>query len=161
MRNYERYITVKHQYEGFHWYADAPDQVAFLKNRHRHMFHVEATLEVFHDDRELEFFIVKDTLIRQILPFTALLDNLGSCEQQAERIIEGLINAYGEKRRISVTVSEDNESSGQVIWDPNSLFNRQAGQWQELSGPACCSETRNSTSGDKLTRTSVGWGIYR
>ena len=56
------YIIVKTSFRGFHQYKDAPDQVAFLKNLHRHDFIVEAKIEVKHDDRELEFFIEQSAL---------------------------------------------------------------------------------------------------
>lgn len=112
-----RYITVTGEYEGFHWYEDAPDEVAFLKNRHRHMFKWSAEISVDHDNRELEFFMVRFMLEREVLPYIKLQDNLGSCEQQAERILNGLIEAYGQ-RYYRVTVSEDGENSGSVEYIP-------------------------------------------
>lgn len=115
-----RYITVRGQYDGFHAYEDAPEQVAFLKAMHRHLFKWEASIEVFHDDRELEFFMVQESINRTIIPFLRLQHNLGSCEQQAEIILEGLVNNYGAKRRYIVTVSEDGESDGTVIWQHTS-----------------------------------------
>lgn len=114
-----RYISVKRQWEGFHAYENAPDQVAFLRHNHRHMFKMEAQVEVFHDDRELEFFMVAILLDREIIPYINLKSNLGSCEQQAERVLRGLIEAYGDNRFYSVEVSEDGENSGIVNFDPN------------------------------------------
>lgn len=111
-----RYITVRDQYEGFHWYEDAPPEVRFLKNRHRHMFKWTATVEVLHDDREIEFFMLKDVIKKEIMPYVVMLDNLGSCEQQAERILDGLINAYGKERYYKVIVSEDGENDGEIEW---------------------------------------------
>lgn len=113
-----RYIIVRGQYDGFHWYKKAPDEVAFLRARHRHLFKWEAKVQVFHSDRELEFFMVQAAINRQILPFCTQLDNLGSCEQQAERILEGLINAYGPDRNYSVEVSEDGENAGFIKYKP-------------------------------------------
>lgn len=117
-REFIRYITVRTQFIGFHKYENAPEKVAFLKNRHRHRFEVEATLQVFHEDRELEFFTVQDILDREIIPYMVLQDNPGSCEQMAEFIAEGLINTYGENRKIQVVVSEDGENDGSVVWIP-------------------------------------------
>lgn len=114
------YITISDQYEGFHWYEDAPPEVAFLKHRHRHMFKWTAVIEVFHDDREIEFFMAKQVAKTEIMPFIQLTDNLGSCEQQAERLLDGLIKAYGDKRFYQVTVSEDGENAGVVKWIPTS-----------------------------------------
>lgn len=129
----KRYIRVTDRYEGFHRYEDAPDQVAFLRESHRHMFHVEATIEVFHDDRELEFFMVKDVLKHQIVPFVSLSGNLGSCEQQAERILTGLKNTYGDKRYMKVEVAEDGENGGIVEWNPHTLTSRAPGFWENDS----------------------------
>lgn len=112
----ERCITVSGQYEGFHKYKDAPDEVAFLKHLHRHIFKWEATVEVFHDDREIEFFMMQTQINRLVLPFINYTEDLGSCEQQAERILEGLVNLYGATRNYSVEVSEDGENSATVIW---------------------------------------------
>lgn len=110
------YITVRGQYVGFHAYKDAPDEVAFLRNSHRHIFKWQATISVTHDDRELEFFMVKNHIESQILPFN-LTGNLGSCEMQAEFILEGLVNKYGPTRHYIISVSEDGENDGLVEWN--------------------------------------------
>lgn len=115
----ERFITVRGQYEGFHAYENAPAQVAFLKASHRHLFKWKVTIQVFHDDRELEFFMVKHCMDQKVLPYTTMMSNLGSCEMQAERMLAGLVNEYGGSRYYAVTVSEDGENDGTVTWDPS------------------------------------------
>lgn len=112
-----RWITVKNNFIGFHAYTNAPDQVAFLKHRHRHRFYVESLIQVFHDDRELEFFIVQSHIEAEIIPFLPH-HNLGSCEQIAEQIMWGLINSYGDHRNYYVEVSEDDENSATSSWSP-------------------------------------------
>lgn len=109
-----RTITVRTQFKGLHAYENAPENVAFLRANHRHLFKVEATISVNHDNRDLEFFTVQDELERLILPFITLQKNLGSCEMIAERIATGLINLYGVDRDYKVMVSEDGESDGTV-----------------------------------------------
>ena len=57
-------IFVTFQKEGVHKYpAAATDpslaDVAFLANEHRHIFHFRVIIEVFHQDRDLEFILVK------------------------------------------------------------------------------------------------------
>lgn len=117
-----RYITVRDQYEGWHSYNDAPDAVSFLRHEHRHIFKWDATIEVFHDDRELEFFLVKLHVGTQLKYWlnTKKHRDLGSCEMQAEEILNYMLKEYGEDRAMWVTVSEDGESDGTVKWIPDS-----------------------------------------
>lgn len=110
-----RYINVKTQFIGFHKYEAAPDVVAFLKANHRHVFKIQCTIEVTHDDRELEFFMVQNKLDMEIVPFIQLKP-LGSCEMIAEDILKGLFHAYGKDRAYAVDVSEDGENSGGCTW---------------------------------------------
>lgn len=108
-------IQVRCEFEGFHLWSDAPDSVAFLRTLHRHIFHVTAELQVTHDNRELEFVLVKRDLQRKI----ALLypDKLvGSCEMVARDIYHYLKSKYGVDRAVTVSVSEDGEN-GAVLCD--------------------------------------------
>ena len=62
------YITVRTEFEGFHRYPNAGEidsRIKFLENEHRHIFKVEVTASVTHNDRELEFFLVKWALDRK------------------------------------------------------------------------------------------------
>lgn len=127
------FIIVRTQFVGFHKYENAPDEVAFLKNTHRHLFKVSCELETFHNDRELEFFMVHMTLEREILPFVQL--KLESCEQMASRILDGLINAYGTHRYYSVVVSEDGENDGKITYSPD-IYSRVSGLREEHSRKA-------------------------
>lgn len=114
-----RYIVVRYDFVGYHKYENAPAEVAFLKNLHRHLFKVECTIQVNHSDRELEFFMVKNKIENTIQPFITISE-LGSCEMIANDILEGLLNAYGEDRFMQVRVSEDGESDGIVTYSPKS-----------------------------------------
>lgn len=102
-------VTVSFAYEGIHCYPDAPEEVAFLRNPHRHIFHVYASLEVFHDDRDIEFILLKRELHRLV---SSNMDNK-SCEMAAREIIEYLYYTYP-ARKCKVTVSEDNENSATI-----------------------------------------------
>jgi hypothetical protein len=103
-------IFVTTSFEGIHCYPDAPDEVAFLRSPHRHIFHVKATIEVFHDDRELEFILVKRGLDK-FLTGTDLQHR--SCEMIAHNVIGYLNSCYG-VRNCSVEVSEDLENGATV-----------------------------------------------
>ena len=105
-------IFVKTTFEAIHKWADAPQEVAFLRNPHRHLFHVKLTVEVFHEDRDLEFFTVKEQLdhtIKQIL----LDDPMQSCEWMAIKILFKMSTKYP-SRLMTCSVSEDGENGAIV-----------------------------------------------
>src|SRR5210317_2207472 len=74
MENAKRMIWVTFRKEGIHKYPaalDDPnlatgdwDDVSFLGYPHRHIFHFKVWLEVFHDDRDVEFIQFKRWLER-------------------------------------------------------------------------------------------------
>ena len=113
-----RHITVKNQLSGFiHCYPTAPDIVSHLRNAHRHLLFVESTIEVFHNDRELEFFLVQD-FIEYLLGEMPVEANR-SCEQVAEYILQMLQHRYGKIRKITVKVFEDNINGAIVEYLPD------------------------------------------
>lgn len=114
----KKYIVVKNNYEGIHRYKDAPVEVDYLRQYHRHIFNIETKIEVYDEDRELEFMIVKH-LIQQFISekkkggFYWIMDNL-SCENVCSMIYKLIKDNYGETRYVSVRVYEDNENSAIV-----------------------------------------------
>lgn len=104
-----RFIVVRTQFEAMHQWADAPDEVAFLRDLHRHVFHVELKLEVYHADRELEFILVKRALTKWL---ELQRQPVGSCEMIAEQVLDWAERQYGEPRNRGAccTVSEDGEN---------------------------------------------------
>ena len=108
------FIRVRTQFEGYHYYPNAGSidpRIKFLENEHRHMFKVEAKISVKHDDRELEFFLVKWEIENFI---KAGNQNHKSCEMIAKDILRHLATKYGWSRSYEVVVSEDGESDGIV-----------------------------------------------
>ena len=80
-------IFVTFQKEGIHQYPDAPEGVEFLKHPHRHMFHFRVEIDVFHDDREIEFILFKRELERLYSEGTLELD-YKSCEMMADDLAD-------------------------------------------------------------------------
>jgi len=106
-------IWITMQFEGIHKYPAALENpalkdVEFLGYPHRHMFHVKAELEVFHDDRDLEFILVKRDLVKAQATGVIQLDHK-SCEMIADDIAAYLKKMYP-GRWISIDVSEDGEN---------------------------------------------------
>lgn len=107
-------IIVRTRKEGIHCYPNAPQEVEFLKSPHRHEFHIEAEIEVFHDDRELEFILVK----RDLDNWLSSVYNLSfkSCEMIAKDIHTHLDLKWGcIKRYVRVDVFEDGENGARVV----------------------------------------------
>lgn len=69
--------VVRFQIEGFHRWPKATPQRGYLAGRHRHMFHVEAQIELFRDDREIEF--------HDFLDFCKSIFRAGKCTGKAAR----------------------------------------------------------------------------
>jgi hypothetical protein len=122
-------IIVQTKFEGIHNYPDAPKEVAFLRTPHRHEFHVNLQMETFHDDREIEFIMVKRALDAKLQFLYGCIDiGKTSCEQIATVIQawakatypvpENIIDTYPEivnlTRRVNVIVMEDDENGAFV-----------------------------------------------
>jgi 6-pyruvoyl-tetrahydropterin synthase len=110
-----RFIIVRTSFEGWHFYKDAPIEVGFLRNLHRHIFHVEVKINVKHDNRALEFFMVKHFL-NEIIKKKWPAGELGqmSCEMVAEEIYKAICIQYRMRSGITVIVSEDLENAGGI-----------------------------------------------
>lgn len=121
-------ITVTTSFEGIHRYDKAPKEVAFLRTPHRHVFNVRVEVEVFHDDRDIEFIILKhriDEAIREEAGFDEHTNTwdleTGSCEMVASRIAEMYLPQFVDKynqRYIGVTVDEDGQNGATVSLYP-------------------------------------------
>ena len=111
-------IWVTFKKEGIHKYPaalDDPklatgdwDDVSFLGYPHRHIFHFKVGVEVFHDDRDIEFIQFKRWLERLYSDGTLELD-YRSCEMISDALAEQ-INAKYPGRKIEIDVSEDGEN---------------------------------------------------
>jgi len=91
-----------------HQWKDAPEDVGFLRNEHRHKFHIRLGIPVLHMDRELEFFTIQNDLNE----FLRLKVNVGSCEMLATEIKKWADNKY--QRKSWCEVWEDKENGARV-----------------------------------------------
>lgn len=120
------YVRVRSQFTGWHKWKDAPEDVVFLRDFHRHVFKVELVVQVKHGDREVEFFTLQKQLDGFLARNYAGRKFLDSCEQIAEQI--GLKFQAHE-----VTVSEDGENDG--IWIPEPKAVMIPNSWQVKDDP--------------------------
>lgn len=111
MRQLFVYITT--QTEFIHQYKDAPDEVSYLRYPHRHVAHIKVKLEVFREDREIEFIMFKHE-IEQNLKLNFLTNN--SCEMIANQILHHVQQQYGSNRDVEIIVSEDGENGCELVY---------------------------------------------
>lgn len=103
------YVFITTSFEALHRWPAAPNAVKFLRNPHRHIFHVKAWMRVNHDDRDVEFILLKrevDAFIEKELQ--AHYDSTRSCEQWGKVLIEQF-------DFIQVEISEDGENGALII----------------------------------------------
>jgi hypothetical protein len=115
-----RKIWVSFQKEGIHCYpAAATDpalntddeyNVAFLASPHRHIFHFRVSIDVFHNDRDIEFIQFKRWLISLYNGQNSVLElNYKSCEMIADDLYSQIAARYP-NRDVIINVSEDGEN---------------------------------------------------
>lgn len=108
----KRWIYVNFQKAGFHKYPAAEtdpmlSDVSYLGNRHRHLFKFIVQIEIFHNDRELEF--------HQVLNYCESLFESQTIDidyKSVEMLADDLYLQLAEKypgRNIKINVSEDGE----------------------------------------------------
>ena len=118
-------IWVTFAREGIHKYPAALEDpklatgdeydVSFLGYPHRHIFHFRVAIEVFHDDRDIEFIQFKRWLTKLYNEATLQLD-FKSCEMIAEDLYQVITTRYP-GRAIEIEISEDNENGCNIKWE--------------------------------------------
>jgi hypothetical protein len=120
-----RRIWVTFRREGIHCYpAAATDpklntageyDVSFLANPHRHIFHFRVSIDVFHNDRDIEFIQFKrwlENLYSGTGPYNenrVLELDFKSCEMIADDLYVQIADRYP-NRNVSIQVAEDGEN---------------------------------------------------
>lgn len=116
----QRQIWVTFQKEGIHCYpAAATDpalatgdeyDVSFLGTPHRHIFHFRVSIDVFHNDRDIEFIQFKRWLLSLYNGQNSVLElNYKSCEMIADDLYSQIAARYP-NRAVIIDVSEDGEN---------------------------------------------------
>ena len=83
------------------------------------MFHFNVKIEVFHNDREIEFLLFKREL--EALYNDGALDlDFKSCEMMAEDLYLYINGAYP-NRDVTIEISEDGENGAIMEWKRNIL----------------------------------------
>ena len=120
MSHAHRQIWVTFQKEGIHCYPAAAtdpqlatgDQfdVSFLAHPHRHIFHFKVYIDVFHNDRDIEFIQFKRWLEQLYSGDQSVLQlDYKSCEMIADDLYVQIASRYPD-RCVTIDVSEDGEN---------------------------------------------------
>lgn len=107
-------IWIKTAFVGLHQWLDANDEVAYLRDLHRHTFNVQVWHPVTHPDRQVEFHTFKTQVILATLMVRRLLTaNPGmSCEMLGEALLQVLHEAGWKPSKI--IVDEDGECGATI-----------------------------------------------
>ena len=121
----KRMIWVTFQREGIHKYPGADTDpslatgdeydVSFLGYPHRHIFHFKVAIQVFHNDRDIEFIQFKRWLENSFRDGVMQLDHK-SCEMISDELYLLIANRYP-NRDIEITVSEDSENGATIYYN--------------------------------------------
>lgn len=119
IQNKKSMIWVTFQKEGIHKYPAALDDeklkdVSFLGYPHRHIFHFKVWIEVFHNDRDIEFILFKRELEKLYGDGILQLD-FKSCEMISDDLYEYIAKTYP-GREIRIEVSEDGENGSDITY---------------------------------------------
>jgi len=122
------FIGIKTSFRALHCWPHASTiagkEVRFLEDKHRHTFHVVVETEVFHDNRDKEFFVFQDQVDSVIKLLygknqeNGLVFDLGSlsCEQIALQILDQLQALHRSLGDTEIKVSEDNEVWARLVY---------------------------------------------
>lgn len=128
----KREIWVTFAKEGVHKYPGADtdpklatgdwDDVSFLGVPHRHIFHFRVCIEVFHNDRDIEFIQFKRWLERLYSEEGVLDLDYKSCEMIADELYIKIAERYP-GRSVTISVAEDNENGCQITYNTKEPYN--------------------------------------
>ena len=128
----KREIWVTFAKEGVHKYPGADtdpklatgdwDDVSFLGVPHRHIFHFRVCIEVFHNDRDIEFIQFKRWLERLYSEEGVLQLDYKSCEMIADELYIHIAGRYP-GRSVTISVAEDNENGCQITYNTKEPYN--------------------------------------
>jgi hypothetical protein len=119
-----KFIWVTFQKEGIHRYPEALTNpalatgdeydVSFLGHPHRHIFHFRVSIEITHNNRDIEFIQFKRWLERLYSEGVLVLD-YKSCEMMSDDLYVHIAARYP-GRAVIIQVSEDEENGCEISY---------------------------------------------
>jgi len=132
----KRTIWVTFRKEGIHRYPAAESDpnlktgdmydVSFLGYPHRHIFHFTVGIQVWHNDRDVEFIQFKRWLEQLYSGDQGVLSlDYKSCEMISDDLYEQIASRYP-GRDIEITVSEDGENGATIRYNTTQPYQQLA-----------------------------------
>jgi hypothetical protein len=123
----KRQIWITFRKEGIHCYPAAGTDpalntageydVSFLANPHRHIFHFRVSIDVFHNDRDIEFIQFKRWCESLYNGSGSVLElDWKSCEMIADDLYLQIAARYP-NRAVTIEVSEDGENGCSIDYN--------------------------------------------
>ncbi len=127
MERAQRQVWVTFRREGIHCYPAALTDpllatgdkydVSFLGHPHRHIFHFRVSIDVYHNDRDIEFIQFKRWLEALYSEESNCLQlDYKSCEMIADELYVQIANRYPD-RDVTIEVSEDGENGCSITYN--------------------------------------------
>lgn len=95
--------------QGFHHYPNAPKFCEYLKERHRHLFHITCKFLVSHNNREIEINEMQNKIEKYLKAKFGNICEFG--KRSCEDIAQELLNEF---ECSEVTVLEDNYGGAKI-----------------------------------------------
>lgn len=121
MKITKRTIFVTFRRKGLHRFPGAAtehrlEDVKYLGDIHRHVFHFRVEIDVFHDDREIEFHQFLNWIEGLYNDKVLELDFM-SCEMISDVLAERIMDKYP-GRKLNIQVVEDGENGSDISYVP-------------------------------------------
>lgn len=112
-----KWATVRFTREGFHHWPEAKGKRSYLAQRHRHLFYVEASVQVQHNEREIEFHDFLE-FCRENFGGSSQNQQFGghSCESLGEALAKKITLQFP-NRSVIVKVFEDDEVGAKILYE--------------------------------------------
>lgn len=109
----KKYVVCAIQVQGFHCWPHAPEDLAYLRSSHRHVFEIRMEFSVNDSDREIEIIKRQNEITHYLI--SKYGDASGACQfdgMSCEHIAEALLTQFGAS---TCTVLEDGFGGARIV----------------------------------------------
>lgn len=106
-------VIIRLEIDGFHRYPNAPEEVSFLANNHRHTFVITCAYAIIDLDREKEIFICRDEVKKYIENKYGIPAQFN--DMSCEMICNDILNSFSGDWMRWCEVWEENTGGARVV----------------------------------------------